>query len=104
MNHLSYQEQKEFFRLDKEYDKAFVEMHESKVCTKQKQQFRQGLNADTFRETRNIRKRYNITDQCRDRAFHKLYSHSSNTLNGANFEFDDHKMTMMNYAVTPKLP
>lgn len=63
MSLLSYEEQKEFFRLDNQYDNLFIKHNEAKVCMKNNQQFKQGLEAGYAKDSINLRRQYSMNNQ-----------------------------------------
>ena len=101
LSNLSYHEQKEFFRLDQEYRKIFVEKHQYKL-KKAPQQFEKALDNRLRLERYTMAKKFIKEEDNRNEEFLKHYCQSDNQI-GILSKFDDSKVKQMQYAVTPKL-
>lgn len=62
VHQISYYQQKEFFRLDKEFEQTFVQSHARKVDKKQKDHLKKGLMAKLLKDRNEMFKKF-VTDQ-----------------------------------------
>jgi len=102
INLLSYDEQKEFFRLEDRFRQTFVDQHEHKLCQKQRDQFKRGLQATYEKQTRSLRIKQRLATTARDVDFQKMYVRST-VVQDEVAKFDEQKMTDLVYNVTPSL-
>lgn len=61
VNHIPYYEQKEFFKLDRDYEETFVQKHAHNVGLKQRDTLKAGLMAKLNKDRKGIFKQY-VTD------------------------------------------